>query len=214
MARKKQHEDNLNLPALGDEGDACAECGAGLATDQRYCLNCGTRRGAARLDYEPMLFGNAAAAAGPAMAAAGPGASGRIPAVREWNPITAVGAIAVLGVMLLLGVLIGRDDNNTTTQSAATPAAATTTATPTATTAAAPTKTPKKAGAGPNAAVAGGSGSTEGIASATTIGKTGQDLVDASKNSPDVVATEGDPEQLDPNGKPGGGSSATCIGGC
>ena len=30
-------------PALGEHGEPCQECGAPLAADQRYCLNCGTR---------------------------------------------------------------------------------------------------------------------------------------------------------------------------
>lgn len=38
------------LPLLGPEGEPCAECGAPLAGDQRYCLTCGRRRGRARLD--------------------------------------------------------------------------------------------------------------------------------------------------------------------
>ena len=33
-----------------------------------------------------------------------------------------------------------------------------------------------------------------------------------AKNGPDVVATQGKPEALDPGGQAGGGSSATCIG--
>lgn len=213
MARKKP-SDNLDLPTLGEEGDTCDECGAALATDQRYCLNCGTRRGGSRLEFEQLLFAGPSAGATAGIAPAGPVAGGRAPGIRDWSPLVAVGSIAVLGVMLLLGVLIGRDDNGTqvtAAPTATTPEAAATTPT----TAAAPTtpaKTTKTAGAGANKAVAGGSGSTEGIAAATTVGKTGQDLVDASKNSPDVVATEGEPEKLDPNGKPGGGSGSTCIG--
>ncbi|MFZ0388585.1 MAG: zinc-ribbon domain-containing protein, partial [Solirubrobacteraceae bacterium] len=36
-----------NLVA-GTMGDRCVNCGAPLSSDQRYCINCGERRGAAR----------------------------------------------------------------------------------------------------------------------------------------------------------------------
>ena len=39
-----------DLPLIGVPGDACAACAAQLAADQRYCLHCGTRRAAPRLD--------------------------------------------------------------------------------------------------------------------------------------------------------------------
>src|ERR1700743_1398390 len=32
----------------GTVGDRCVNCGAPLSSDQRYCINCGERRGAAR----------------------------------------------------------------------------------------------------------------------------------------------------------------------
>src|ERR1700709_835581 len=32
----------------GTMGDRCVNCGAPLSSDQRYCVNCGERRGAAR----------------------------------------------------------------------------------------------------------------------------------------------------------------------
>ena len=34
----------LDRPAFGPQGEPCANCGALLARDQRYCLECGTRR--------------------------------------------------------------------------------------------------------------------------------------------------------------------------
>jgi hypothetical protein len=217
--RKKKSDSKLDLPALGEEGDVCEECGSTLATDQRYCLNCGHRRGGSRLDYEQMLSANPGAIGGNggtmAMAATGP--AGHIPAVREWNPITAVGAIAVLGAMLLLGVLIGNKDNGTTQVTAApTATTAATATTPTAATDAAAAKAQKDAAAAATAgggAVKGGSGSTAGIPTAAAP-STGKAASDASKNSPDVVATQGAPAQQDPNGAAGGGSDATCIGSC
>ena len=105
-----------------------------LATDQRYCLNCGTPRTEPRLDYERALGPgerSGAPAAGPASAGVG------------WSPLFVVLAIAALGVMLLLGVLIGKDDNEVTVTEV--PASTTTTTTPTATapaTTTTPTPTP------------------------------------------------------------------------
>ena len=204
--------------AKAPEGDTCEQCGAALATDQRYCLNCGWRRGVARVDYERRLTGPAQ-----------PAASGAVPAARaanpQWSPVLAIGAIALLGVFLLLGVLIGKQDNPTT-QTVAAQATPTTTAasTPTDATAAASTdKRKNKTGNGENKTakagssdtapgqgdvVQGGSGSTAGVQAADTNASTLQN----AKNSPDVVATQGAPAKLDPNGQAGGGSSATCIG--
>jgi SPOR domain len=39
------------IPELGNEGETCAQCGAPLASDQRYCLNCGYRRAETRLPF-------------------------------------------------------------------------------------------------------------------------------------------------------------------
>jgi hypothetical protein len=71
-----------------------------MSPDQRYCLNCGARRGAPRVG--PATAGDvvevAPAAARPA----------------DVSPLAAVIGIALLGGMLLIGVLIGRsgsDDN-------------------------------------------------------------------------------------------------------
>lgn len=44
-----------NAPALGDAGDRCGTCGVPLAGDQRYCLNCGSRRAEARIPFMEIL---------------------------------------------------------------------------------------------------------------------------------------------------------------
>jgi len=198
------------IQKLGEEGDACEQCGAVLATDQRYCLNCGTRRGAPRVEPGRQLL------ADNGQATVEIGAVPQFPAVGEWSPITVIGTIAVLGVMLLLGVLIGNNKNTTTvagtaapttTATATTPTTAATT-TPTGTTASKTAKPGKVAGG----AVAGGSGSTAGIATANTSQKTGAAYTNATKNGPNVVATPGSAPANDPNRKPGGGSAGACIG--
>jgi hypothetical protein len=199
-------------PGAAGDGGTCPECGSALAADQRYCLNCGWRRGNARVDYETQILrgGQPATAGVPAAIAA--------PSGPQWSPVLAIGAVALLGVFLLLGVLIGKNDNGTTQTVAAQAAPTTTTATtPTDTTAATPApkaneKGPKAASAGTapgqGAVVQGGSGNTEGIQTADT----NKSVQENAKNGPDVVATGGTPEKLDPSGQAGGGSSATCIG--
>jgi hypothetical protein len=130
------------------------------------------------------------------------------------SPLFAVGTIALLGIMLLLGVLIGKDNNGTTqTVAAQAPVTTTTASTPTDTTATTASKNKSaKGGAGTapgqGNVVQGGSGSTQGIQTANTNASPQEQ----AKSGPDVVATQGAPEKLDPNGQAGGGSGATCIG--
>jgi hypothetical protein len=201
--------ETAGLPALGQEGDTCEQCGSVLATDQRYCLNCGWRRGESRVDYEKRLNGGMTVTTNGAVATAAP-------QTQQWTPAFAILAIALLGVMLLLGVLIGKKGNDDT-QTVAAQAAPTTTATaaaPTDTTATTATsaKADKGAAAGtaPGAGnvVQGGSGDTNGIDAADTTASP----QDQAKNGADVVATQGAPEKLDPTGPAGGGSGSTCIG--
>jgi hypothetical protein len=94
------------------------------------------------------------------------------------------------------------------------PATTTTASTPTDTTAttaskaAKPVKDAADTAPGQGDVVQGGSGSTEGIQGADTNASPQEQ----AKNGPDVVATGGAPEKLDPNGQAGGGSGSTCIG--
>jgi hypothetical protein len=201
--------ETTGLPVLGQEGDTCEQCGSVLATDQRYCLNCGWRRGESRVDYERRLNGGVSPN----------GATTTVPATAnpQWTPAFAILAIALLGVMLLLGVLIGKKGNGSTqTVAAQAPATTTTAATPTTATTASATPAKGKGGGqgaagtapGQGNVVQGGNGSTKGIQTADTNAST----QDTAKNGPDQVATAGKPAALDPNGQAGGGSAATCIG--
>lgn len=186
------------------KADACPECGSALASDQRYCLNCGWRRGEPRVDYSTQMMRTQPNGTGPVA-----------PRPQQWSPVVAIGAIALLGVFLLLGVLIGKKDNGTTqTVAAAAPATTTTaSAAPTNTT---PTPAANKAkkgkGAGNTApgqgnVVQGGSGSTAGIQAANE----GASALQNAKNGPTQVATPGQAPATD-NKPAGGGSGATCIG--
>jgi hypothetical protein len=94
-------------PPRQHEVEACRSCGALLAADQRYCLTCGTRRGATRVPVST-LFTAVGASGAPQSAAAAPAAP-----VAERQSITpTVGAIGALAVVLALvaGLLIGRDN--------------------------------------------------------------------------------------------------------
>ncbi len=107
--------------ALGAAGEPCRACGALLAADQRYCLNCGQRRGSARIDFRrhlgagatPVSEGAAPPPLAPAAEAPAPPPEGR--QQRDYTPLAAVGGIAVLGVMLLIGVLIGKGEGPSAT---------------------------------------------------------------------------------------------------
>jgi hypothetical protein len=109
-------ESRVTMPALGKPGEPCERCGAPLATDQRYCLECGTRRGAPRVEYREQVGGGGAVvpptAGEPPPPAPPPGEDeGTQKPERDYAPLAAVGGIAILGLMLLVGVLIGKGDN-------------------------------------------------------------------------------------------------------
>jgi hypothetical protein len=91
-------------------GDRCAACGTQLATDQKYCLNCGERRGKPRF----------ALGSSPSPAAAAPAASSRPPKKQRLSSSTAL--VAGVGTLLLamgVGVLIGHTDNGSSKNTAA-----------------------------------------------------------------------------------------------
>jgi sporulation related protein len=95
--------DRIQMPALGEEGEACQSCGAPLAADQRYCLNCGERRADPRVDYAQYLQGNGDAP----QRRDGKKRDGD----RDLTPLYALGGLFALGVVLALGVLIGKGGN-------------------------------------------------------------------------------------------------------
>src|SRR5262245_34713548 len=103
---------------LGEHGEPCHECGAPLAADQRYCLNCGARRADSRVDYRHYMglagSGSNGARQAPEPATQEGEAEEKKKTDRDYAPFAAVGGIAVLGLMLLVGVLIGKGNNNTT----------------------------------------------------------------------------------------------------
>lgn len=95
---------------LGAEGETCIGCRAALAQDQRYCLNCGLRRGDVRVPFRELGQGQRTAT---------PRQSG--PPVRDWTPLVTLGGLGALAIVLVVGVLIGRSASPETKQVAAGP---------------------------------------------------------------------------------------------
>lgn len=227
-------EPTIEMPALGAEGEQCRQCQAPLAVDQRYCLNCGQRRtDEGKVDFDRYLLGPAPGTA-PVQGATAPAAPA---AGNAWTPLSIVGSVAALGVMLLLGVMIGRDDSQV--QVAAAPTEAPVASSETGAPAAAgggsekvsDTATGKGAGAGDKkggdgGGGAGGGGNDDYVPVSEAKGATevsddalealentsGDDYAKQSKNLPDTIALPGEPPPTD-NKEPGGGSKAVTIGG-
>jgi hypothetical protein len=103
-------------PPLGDEGTPCTECGAPLAGDQRYCLNCGQRRTHARLPFMEVLE-NRFRDSGPAGQSAADPAAAAATQARHTPPVSQSRRIpgdalnwaagATLAAVFALGIVIG-----------------------------------------------------------------------------------------------------------
>lgn len=101
-------------PPAGETGDRCTACGAPLAHDQRYCVECGERRGQSKL---PVAQPATEVRSRRAWTARPPRAS------RVSSGTTLVAGVGVLLLAIGLGVLIGRiNNNNTPTTRASAPA--------------------------------------------------------------------------------------------
>lgn len=195
----------------------CRSCGARLAEDQRYCLNCGKRQGEPRIDFR-QYEAPTAHAQEPVPTPIEEEKPGR-----DYTPLAAVGGIAVLGVMLLIGVLIGKGDGGGT---AATPppvvvqgGEASTDKTASeegAGEAKGGSKKAKVKGGGKGGAVKGGSAGTGNapVASDEDLQKlqeqSPQEYSENSAKLPDEIATGGAPPPEDSKA-PGGGSKGTAI---
>ncbi len=237
MSESQMQPPTQPMPAASpdDRVEPCRECGAPLAADQRYCLNCGRRRGEPRLDFrrygsrpaatangERSVNGNASPAAGaaPVPASAAP-AEGK--PQRDYTPLAAVGGIAVLGLMLLVGVLIGRGDGNQATappQVVRVEGGDETAANEDEGTLGGAGASAKRANKGKSsgkggAVTAGGKAPPPEITASDSElealqGKSPQEYSEASAKLPDEIATPGEAPPVD--GKaPGGGSGATAI---
>jgi hypothetical protein len=99
------------LPAMAQH---CTRCGAQLADDQRYCVQCGERRGEPRL---PFMDGGSQTPAAVVTEAAAAVPSPPAPTPRWGAGATLIAGVGTLLLALGVGVLIGNagkgDDNNT-----------------------------------------------------------------------------------------------------
>ena len=104
----------------------CSGCGHPMATDQRYCLECGTRRGGPRVDFDEYLGDRGHAEkpglpAGPPPPPVNPGYSMGNPdpdprPVREVTPLMAAAGLMAFALILIFGVLIGKQGNSGNSQ--------------------------------------------------------------------------------------------------
>jgi hypothetical protein len=112
--------DRIAAPALGGQGEPCARCGSPLASDQRYCLECGLRRADARIPFREVLEARIRREAGADPLRVSGGAAP--PAVnRPVSTVYAGAGVAVLGLALALGILIGSAGDDQPRQVAAAP---------------------------------------------------------------------------------------------
>jgi hypothetical protein len=110
-----------SMAAFGGN-ESCPNCGARMAADQRYCLNCGHRRGDPRLPFmDAVVFMESMSAPG--------GAAGTPPPPppaksddggSRWNANAAlIAGVATLVLAIGVGFLIGRSGHDGSNQAAA-----------------------------------------------------------------------------------------------
>jgi hypothetical protein len=101
--------------------ESCPNCGAQMATDQRYCLNCGHRRGEPRLPFmDAVVFMESMNAPGGGGAAATPPPPPAASNPNRWNANAAlIAGVATLVLAIGVGFLIGRSGHDNSTQAAA-----------------------------------------------------------------------------------------------
>jgi hypothetical protein len=214
---------DIHAPTLGAQGEPCAQCGAPLAGDQRYCLECGARRADARIPFRDIL----------ARQGGGPP---RTPVVRGYGEerkqpsgMTFLVGLVCLLLALGVGVLIGRSGNDTPTAAAPAPAPQVISVGGAAPAAAAPAATSTGSSAtttGDSSSSSSGSGksskdsgasSTKGGSKATNKAvkeldnSSGSDYEKKSSKLPKTVGTGGKPPPKD-NKPAGGGTDFQDIG--
>jgi hypothetical protein len=225
--------DGTRTQSLGQPGEPCEQCAAPLAADQRYCLNCGRRRGEPRVDYrQQMLAGDGEPQVAQPSRAAGDTEprSAETKGERDYAPLAAVGGIAVLGLMLLVGVLIGKGNSSTATAPAPIVRVAGGGEAEAGT--ASGDAGAGSSGASKNSGLDGGSGDGAGKKSkdgakeesdgepavqATTDdleeleSETGEDAAKNALKLPDKIATPGAPPPIDKSKPPGGGEGGGLV---
>jgi len=108
---RAQDEDAPTTELLsGAVGDRCPSCQSPMAGDQRYCVNCGARRGRPRFTPESVAADTSSAQ----VPERPPPAQPRFSAAT-----TLVAGVATLLLAMGVGVLIGHNSNSTPTRAAA-----------------------------------------------------------------------------------------------
>jgi hypothetical protein len=108
-----------NLSPVKTDRETCASCGATMAGDQRYCLECGQRRGEPRLPFMDAVVLMEAV-----KAARQPPAPPKPPKRKRSGISPNAALITGIGTLLLalgIGVLIGRSGTHEVAQTAAAP---------------------------------------------------------------------------------------------
>lgn len=101
--------------------ESCPNCGAQMAADQRYCLNCGHRRGDPRLPFmDAVVFMESMSAPSGGAGAAPPPPPAEQPNSGRWNANAAlIAGVATLVLAIGVGFLIGRTGHEGSSQAAA-----------------------------------------------------------------------------------------------
>lgn len=204
-----------SMAAFGSN-ESCPNCSARMAADQRYCLNCGQRRGEPRLPFmDAVAFMGSMSAPGAGPGAPPPPPSGEDRRSSRMNANAAlIAGVATLVLAIGVGFLIGRSGHDNSAPTAAgggvkviqlgatAPAAG---AEETATTAeAAPKKATKtKGGSKGKSKLA---KEAESSPKATAKSKENSEVGEhgASKATEEVLHTEGDVKLAEPEQKVGG----------
>jgi hypothetical protein len=98
---------------LGDPGERCAGCSVPLAEDQRYCLNCGQRRGNARIPFMDVLRDEwEAEHAGGESRREEEAEVAAAPPERNWTPLVAAASGACVALVLGVGFLVGQSGDD------------------------------------------------------------------------------------------------------
>jgi hypothetical protein len=95
--------------------DSCPNCGARMAADQRYCLNCGHRRGEPRLPFmDAVVFMESMGSAGAGASSPPPPPSEQRSSPRMNANAALIAGVATLVLAIGVGFLIGRSghENN------------------------------------------------------------------------------------------------------
>ena len=106
------HQAPTSELVTGTVGERCATCSQPLAPDQRYCVNCGERRGRARFSTETP----SSQASVPSAAPAPPTRS------RSSSATTLIAGVATLLIAMGVGFLIGHDSSSSPPVRASAPA--------------------------------------------------------------------------------------------